>query len=1012
MKDNSFIGRALGVEKGEGLLVTLPIIYSFFAGASLAFFVTSSTSLFLNLFERDMLSVAFIAAGIIVWIVGQAFSWVQKSVAFTKSITSGLAFLVISILIFTIFFVGSRPLVIVFIIYTWVRVFAYIHAVTFWGMAGRLFTLRQGKRLFGLITGGEVIASILSFLSVPLLLNFISTEDLLFISGAALLIGFFIMLIIVRKFSDKFESAGSAKKKSGKRDLKKTSFLKNRYYKLFFVIAFIPIFAQFFVDFIFQAQAKLEYPSKEELTAFVGVFFGISSIVEFFLKTFISGRLMSKYGMRFGLIAFPVVLAFSFTLATVLGFAYGAVSLFFSFVALGRLFTRAVRTSFNDPATQILYQPLPPDERIAFQNKVESGPKAYASIVAGILLFLFAKIPGFSLVYFSAFLLLIIAVWYRSAIAIYKEYRNVLQSILMKKSIVKESDTDSALLNLLITSSLDIDDKKSKGLINCFRQVIPYEIDSYVTEREKTGEGISQKPIKFSGVIELSKSERATDRVIAARNMTRYSIYKVEKPIIRLLHDEDFKVKCEAVIATGKMKESELFYHLINLFQNPVYKDIVSAAMTNIGEVIVPDLDHNFQKTEYDSGIQLKTIELVEKIGGQKSIDFLKKNINHHNKLVGDRIIEALGNLNYKADRNNAAIVWQKLENEIKNYVSISSAILNIGRYSAQINLYKALESEQSNKKRKIFSHLSVLYDPKAIRLIEENLERKDKNASGFALEVADMVLSEMHKPLLLPLLESQFNFEVVSKYKHFFPTEKLEVIEQLADIINSEYWVTGFYTKCCALEMLSSFEKNEIKSILIANMVHPNQMVWQLAAFYLYKQDKELFYKEVNQNFPKVDGLKEFCDQIEEYISGSKQLIYRRLLGLMQLPLFQKLSEESLIELAGSVNELTFSKDEIVTPNLDSSSFFIVSSGEVFDESNQRIIAEKNVFCSFGSFNEKRTNYRINSLEATLVEVQMYYITRFLGANLEFAKELVKEVVSENFQDEALLESISNEKK
>ncbi|NJO92634.1 MAG: hypothetical protein HC831_29475 [Chloroflexia bacterium] len=112
----------MNLEKGEGALVTLPVIYSFFAGASLAFFVTSSTSLFLNLFERDMLSVAFIAAGVIVWAVGQVFSKVQKSFTFTKSITSGLAFLVISILIFTAFFIGARPLVVVFIIYAWVRV--------------------------------------------------------------------------------------------------------------------------------------------------------------------------------------------------------------------------------------------------------------------------------------------------------------------------------------------------------------------------------------------------------------------------------------------------------------------------------------------------------------------------------------------------------------------------------------------------------------------------------------------------------------------------------------------------------------------------------------------------------------------------------------------------------------------------------------------------------------------------------------------------------------------------
>ncbi len=992
MEDKKLIYRILNLEKGEGVLVTLPVIYSFFAGASLAFFVTSSTSLFLNLFERDMLSIAFIAAGVIVWAVGQVFSKVQKSIDFTKSITSSLAFLVISILIFTAFFIGARPLAVVFIIYAWVRVFAYIHAVTFWGMAGRLFTLRQGKRLFGLISGGEVIASILSFLSVPLLLKFISTEDLLFISGATLLIGFFIMLVIVRKFSDKLTSSGLAKKKnSDKTEFKKTSFLKNKYYKLFFLIAFIPIFAQFFVDFIFQAQAKLEYPSKEELTAFVGVFFGISSIVEFFLKTFISGRLMSRYGMRFGLLAFPVVLAFSFTLATTFGLAYGAASLFFSFVALGRLFTRAVRTSFNDPATQILYQPLPPDERIAFQNRVESGPKAYASIVAGILLFLFAKIPGFSLVYFAAFLLVIIVIWYRSAIAIYKEYRDVLQSILSKKGDEKIRTKDSELLQLLKESISDSNKYESERLICLFRQIIPYEVDKFISESEKLGdELVSKTAIKFSNVIELSKSENPEYRIIAASNMTKYSIYKVEKPIIRLLHDDNFRVKCEAVISSGKMKESELFYHLISLFQNPYYKDVVSAAMINIGEAIVPDLDHNFQKTEYDIAMQLRTVELVEKIGGEKSIDFLKKNINHHNKLVSDFIIKALGKLNFKARKNNASIIWQKLENEIKNYVSISSALLNIGKQNTKTRLYRALINEQVNKKKKIFSHLSVLYDPKAIRLIEESLELKDKNASGFALEVADMVLTDMHKPLLLPLLENQFNFEIVHNYMNFFPSEKLGIVEQLIDIINSEYWVTGFYTKCCAIEMLSLYKDNRINNILIANMVHPNKMIWQMAAYYLYHFDKELFFKEVNQNYPKVNGLKEFSEKIGEYNEGNKKLIYKKLTDLKDLKLFGKLSEEILIELAISAKELFFKKDDYFLPDLKSTDFYIISSGEIFDESSETILTTNLAFCPFLTSAREVVKFKMNS-DVTILKVKMHYITSFMNDHKEFAKEVVK---------------------
>ena len=85
------------------------------------------------------------------------------------------------------------------------------------------------------------------------------------------------MLFIVKKFKEKLIGSKADNKKSeAKETIKKTTFLQSRYYKLFFIIAFIPIFAQFFVDFIFQAQAKLEYPDKVSLTAFVGVFLGLA----------------------------------------------------------------------------------------------------------------------------------------------------------------------------------------------------------------------------------------------------------------------------------------------------------------------------------------------------------------------------------------------------------------------------------------------------------------------------------------------------------------------------------------------------------------------------------------------------------------------------------------------------------------------------------------------------------------------------------------------------------------
>ncbi|RLD82744.1 MAG: hypothetical protein DRJ10_04730, partial [Bacteroidetes bacterium] len=634
MKNKPFILRILNLEEGEGKLVLLPIIYSFFIGASLAFFVTSSTSLFLNSFERDMLPVAFIAAGAIVWLIGQLYSYLQKSLDFTKVLTSGLGFLLFSVLAFLVFFLNSGSLVLIFILYAWIRVFAYLHAITFWSLAGRMFSLRQGKRVFGLITGGEVIASIISFFSIPFLLKVISTEELLYISGFTLFIGFLVLVFIVLRFKDKLSATKESSKTKTAKAQKKTSFFENRYYKLFFVIAFLPIFAQFFVDFIFQAQAKVEFPQKESLTAFVGIFFGISSIVEFFLKTFISGRLLNKYGVKFGLLAFPVVLGISFILASVTGLFYGAVALFFSFVTLGRLFTRAVRTSFNDPATQILYQPLPENERLSFQNKIESGPKAYASIAAGIILYAFAKIPSFSLVYFSIFLLIIIAFWSKVAIEIYKEYKLILQKVLSGENKIDSANKIELIFDLLMNKINNSANETKNSFIKLFGAIFPFKLANIIENETQEVSQSKYKPYKLKELVEFSKSDLPYERSIAADGFSEHPTYKVERLLTNLLKDENYDVRCAAIISVGKMKATELYPYLLNNFRTSEYRDIVASAMINIGPGILYELNQYFRKIEYEPALQLKTIEIFEKIAGDKVVEILRSKINYPNKMV------------------------------------------------------------------------------------------------------------------------------------------------------------------------------------------------------------------------------------------------------------------------------------------------------------------------------------------------------------------------------------------
>jgi ATP:ADP antiporter, AAA family len=965
--------------------VLITTVYSFFAGAALSFFVTGATSLFLSSFEKDMLPLSFIIAGVLVWLTGLLFSRYQNRIKYTKLLFVGVLFLLISVILFLSIYISTKSIILIFVLYAWIRIFTYIQSITFWGMIGRLFSMRQGKRVFGLITGGEVLAAILSFFSVPFLLKLISTEDLLIVSGIFLILAFGTLVFIVRKYGNKLSDVKPRMKTS--EATKSPGFMSNRYYKYFFLIAFFPIFAQFFVDFIFQAQAKVEFPIRESLTAFVGVFFGVGSVVEFILKTFVSGRTLNKYGIQFGLLAFPVMLAFSFALASIFGFFYGAATLFFSFVSLGRLFTRAVRTSFNDPSTQLLYQPLPPDERIVFQNKIESGPKAFAGIAAGVLLFAFSKFSWFTLVYFSIFLLIFIFLWYRSGIEIFKEYKKLLQNILSrKKDIVVQSETEKIFDYL--KSKSDQNNIKSDSIVGRLSQsVFPYRSD-IILEKET----FEKQKLKLKDVIELVHSENPTNRKKAAELFADHSIYKTEVFLNHLLTDEDYNVRSAAILTAGKLKEPELFNYLFSNLRISEYHNVVVSAIIYTGPKIIPYLADLFYKIEHLPDIQSTVVKIIGIIGGKEAKSVLMNWITYPNKAVSQEVIEALTKHNYIAKRNEAIQLSNRMEEEIENYVYAAACLVDLQELGIEEDIMRALLHEKRDKKERIFTILSILYDPVAVDLIQANIENEEESGN-FALEIADFVISELHKPLLFPIFEDLPDFEIINRYKYIFPQEKLEMKDRLKDIVNTENYKAGIYTKTLALNLLTNYPSDDVKTVLKASPVHPNVLVRETSAITLFYQDSQLFENQTNLLKSKIKNLSDLKGKISVDHSQAKLLILEKLKLIRSLNLFSDFGFLKLTGLAeNSIDIFLKVGDSMLLEPKDFNDFYVCVYGMLVNENSKTEIMEGDIFRFDLSLGIKQT---LTAEEPCFIlKGKIWLLNTLFTDSLEFVKKLTEKMI------------------
>jgi len=834
--------KLLNLREGEGSYIALPMLYSFFAGASLAFFVTAATATFLLDFSREMLPLSFVAAGVFIILTGKGYTFIQKKSTFTGSLLAGQFFLVISVLVLLGIFIVTGSTWTVFILYAWIRIFAYLQGMSFWGLAGRLFSLRQGKRIFGLIAAGEVVATMISFFSVPLLLNSLQTEDLFYISLLMLLCAAIVMTVIAKKFKTQLNDSKQEKVKQTKKEEPKKKIDKKKYLALFAAIAFLPVFAQFFVDFIFQIQAKAEYPSKESLAAFVGIFFGISSIAEFVLKTFFSGRMMNKYGIKFGLSAFPVMLLISILPAAILGTIFGPIGWFFPIIALGRLFTRAVRTSFNDPATQILYQPLPKTERVLFQNKIESGPKAYASIAAGLLLYILVNIEGFSLVHFSYLLLAVIIVWLKTSDNIFIEYKKLLQAILKEAATKKLNKKGIGISILEVLQPLLSTNTQNKHRLNTLRKLFPFIIAKYLYKNDK---GVMPEILTLEDATKFAKSENPKERVIAAQVLPYIQRIKARNLLIDLLSDPEESVCREAIIAAGISGKQDYLSQLLYLSEEARYRQLVFKALVEIGKGADSTLEQHFKKAFEKPDIQMMILSVMGTLNDKKSTNFLRSQITNHSKRVAEKATEILSGTGYRCTLLETPFFSEFLELELRSYTYLASCYTDISNKVDAKPFLNILRSEMKRKRNKIFQNLSVLYNPAAITAIQEVLNSSDANAKGFALEIADMEINEKHKNLIAPILDNLSPNDILTRYAEDFPQENLTPVERLQDIIYSGNSVTSLFLKNAAILLLINFEENDGKETLVTTLLHPNKLVSKNAAFVLHFKNKNYYFEQ-----------------------------------------------------------------------------------------------------------------------------------------------------------------------
>ena len=298
---------------------------------------------------------------------------------------------------------------------------------------------------------------------------------------------------------------GAAKKASKKKKRKKDPFIIG-----IGTIVALSAIVTMLVDYQFKIIASSTFPNEADLVAFFGSFYSIAGAASIIMQFFITGPLLSRFGILIGLLILPFFLI------------AGSAALLFIPVLMSASFAKFSDQTFkftiNHSSVELLWLPVPPNIRKYIKPQIGGTVKAIAEGLSGLLVFFLVKI--IELQFLSIIALGSIVVWLFTSIRVKANYVKQLQIAISKRQIDFEDlnvDVQDAAMVKTIEKTLSSKDE--------IQQLFALEII----------EGLP-----------LSSWKDSLERLFKEGSMD------VRKRILSMAWDEEFILSNEDIIATMK----------------------------------------------------------------------------------------------------------------------------------------------------------------------------------------------------------------------------------------------------------------------------------------------------------------------------------------------------------------------------------------------------------------------------------------------------------------------------
>jgi len=430
-------------------------------------------------------------------------------------------------------------------LYVLVEILGALALLQFWTLVNELFDARSARRLYGLIGAGGTAANILVGLAVAVVARRFGAEALLL--QCALLTALMALAawgagrsgrqrLFARAASGKLW--GGTSKSKGARQA-----LAHPHLRTIALLAAITFFTTTLVDYEYKviAGATLE---RDALAAFFGQVSMVVGVLGIAIQLFATGPLLRIAGVIGALAVLPMSLGLGSLALAIFPSLFGATA------AKGA--DSLFRYSINDASTQLLYLPVPAQDRAASKTLIDTvvKPVAIASAALGLAAWQWLDVGLVPLAWVGV---LLCACWLAIVLGLHSSYVQVLQQNLTRPRADLET-LGSALQDAAGREALarTLSSGDAREVLNAL-ELIPVVPD-----------------LEVDGLVEaLLAHPEPQVRVAAIRYFARRQQVRVGQALFRAFGDPAQEVRAAAVTAFCALGRDRALPHVRGLLDDP-----------------------------------------------------------------------------------------------------------------------------------------------------------------------------------------------------------------------------------------------------------------------------------------------------------------------------------------------------------------------------------------------------------------------------------------------------------